>query len=235
MELTVQKREVFGRKLKELRKQDLIPAELYGREIDNIHLSVPAKNFKKIFKEAGESSVIDIVIEGEKRPVLIYNIHRHPVTDAILSVDFYQVKMDEKVQANVPIEFVGEAPAVKEGGVLLKVVQEIEVEALPADMPRSIEIDLDRLVEVDQSIYVKDISISNNVKILAEPDSVIVTIKPQVTEEEEKALEEETTGIEGIEVEGEDKAKEGEEEGESPPVGGGESEEGSKEENKKEE
>ena len=226
MELTVQKRNVFGRKLNSLRSQNLIPAELYGRGINNVHLAVPVKDFKNVLKEVGESVVFDIVIDEKKRPVLIYNIHRHPVSDEILNIDFYQVKMDEAIKTEVPLEFIGEAPAVKEKNcVLVKVMQELEVEALPGDMPRSIEIDLTKIIEINDTITVEDLKPSfakatagKNVKILAEPDSVIATVKAQVTEEEEKAKEEEAVpSMETVKVEGEEqkeveKTEEGKEE-----------------------
>ncbi|MFH1759190.1 MAG: 50S ribosomal protein L25 [Patescibacteria group bacterium] len=249
VELKAQKREVFGRKLNSLRKQNLIPAELYGRGIENVHLTVLAKEFKKAFEEAGENTVVSLSIghlersvakskdlikddkskvdeisrhlpadatalqagarnDSDVHPVLIYNIHRHPVTDDILSVDFYQVKMDEVVQTEVPLVFIGESLAVKDqNGILVKVMQEVEVEALPADMPRQIDVDVSKLEELDSSLHVSDLLVPNNVKILSEPENVVVSVKPQMTEEEAKALEEEGAApTEEVEVEGEETA-----------------------------
>jgi len=188
MELPTQKRDVFGRGLKILRAQDLIPAELYGHGTENIHLFVTKKDFTLVLNEAGESTLVDLVVEGQKHPVLIHAIHYHPVTDEVLNVDFYQVKMDEKITTSVELEFVGESPAVKNlGGILVRAVSELEVEALPADLPHDIKVDVSILKEIGDSIQVKDLPISNKVKVEADPETVVTTITAQMTEEEDKA------------------------------------------------
>ncbi len=213
VELKVAKRNFFGKKAVVLRRQRLIPAELYGRGIENIHLSVAEKDLKNALKEAGENTVVNLKIDldgqEEERPVLIYDVARHPVSDEIVNVDFYQVRMDEAVETEVPLEFIGESLAVKEKeAVLVKVMQEVEVEALPADIPRSIQVDLSGLVDINQSIYIKDLKVSEKVKILADLESVVVTVKPKTTEEEEKALQEEGVDVSKIEVAGEKKEEE---------------------------
>src|SRR3989338_6914470 len=132
MELQVQKREILGRKSNALREQGLVPAELYGKGVPNAHLTIPKKEFKKLFKVAGENTVVQVILDGKKYPALIYDVSYDPLTDEIDSVDLYQVRMDEKLKVKVPVEFLGVAPAVKEkNGVLVKALQEIEVEALP--------------------------------------------------------------------------------------------------------
>lgn len=197
VDLIVKKRNLFGRKTKELRHKDVIPAELYGKGIENIHLSVPKKELVKTIKEAGQSTIINLDIEGEKRPVLIYEIQRHPVSNDIMAVDFYQVRLDEQVETAVPVELINEAPAVKEkDGVLVQVMQEVNIKALPTNIPRSIEVDISCLKDIDQSIHIRDIKLPEGVKILDEADAVVVTVKPQITEEEEKALEEEESRAE---------------------------------------
>jgi len=209
MELAVQKREILGRRVKELRRQGLIPAELYGRGIDNLHLVVPEKDFNKVFKQAGENQVVDLDVAGQKRPVLIYEINRDAVTDEILNIDFYQVRLDEKLRVKVPVEFTGDSPAIKAGNILVKAIQEIEVEALPGNIPHSFIVDISRLAEVGQDFKVKDFVADKNVKILIEPESVIVTIQAPLTEEEEKALEEQAVpGVEAVKVETEEKKAE---------------------------
>ena len=213
MDLAVQKREILGRKVKELRQQGMIPAELYGRGIDNLHLAVPEKDFNKVFREAGENQVINIVIEGAKRPVLIYEVARDHLTDEILNIDFYQVKMDEKLQIKVPVEFIGESPAVKAGNILVKAIQEVEVEALPGNIPQSFVVDLSKLAEVGQDFHIKDLPAVKDVRILLGPESVIATIQAPMTEEEEKALEEKAVpGVEAVKVETEEKKVEREKE-----------------------
>ncbi len=219
MELLVQMRDKFGKNLKGLRKQGLIPAELYGQSIKNEHLSVIGKEFRKVFKEAGENTIINLILNNKKTPVLIYDVAYHPVNDEVQNIDFYKVRLDEKLKTKVPVEFIGESPAVKDqNGVLIKAMQEIEVEALPTDIPHSIKVDLSRLVELNQSFHVRDLENMPNVKILVDPEAVIATIKPKITEEEEKAMAESAVpSVEDIVVETEEKKAERMKEAEAKP------------------
>ncbi len=210
MELSVQKREILGKKVESLRQEGLIPAELYGHGSENIHLSVPAKEFSKLFKEAGESTIINLNLENKKLPVLIHDLQKNPLNDEISHIDFYQVRMDEKITASVPLEFIGEAAAVKEkGGVLIKAVQEIEIEALPADLPHKIEVDLNHLSDIGMNIHVKDLKIDRKARILVDPETVIAIVAEPTKEE----IEEKPITVEEVKVEGEEK-KEGEKEAE---------------------
>jgi len=207
MELTVQKREILGKKVKSLRNQNFIPAELYGHDLKNIHLSIPAKDFSRLFRETGESTVINLVLGKEKLPVLIHDVQKNLLTEDISHIDFYQVRMDEKITAAVPLEFIGEAPAIKEkGGVLIKAVHELEVEALPGDLPRNIPVDLSLLSDIGADIYVRDLKIGGKVKILAHPETVIATVA-----EEKEEVEEKPVSVEEVKVKSEEK-KEGKEE-----------------------
>ncbi len=184
MELIVKKREIFGRGVKNLRKQGLIPAEFYGHGVKNISFSVPTKEFSKVFKEVGESTVLKLVFDDQKINVLIHDIDTNPLTDEVSHIDFYGIKMDEKIKIKVPILFIGEAPAVKEfGGVVIKAIHEIEVEALPADLPHHIEANLSALSVIGSSIFVKDFNINKAVKILIDSETVVATIIEQAKEE----------------------------------------------------
>jgi len=201
MELNVQKREIFGKKVNSLRRENLIPAELYGHGLENIHLSVPAKEFSKLFKEAGESTIINLNLENKKLPVLIHEVSVDPLSDKIIHIDFYQVKMDEKIITSVPLEFIGEAPAVKEKeGILIKAVQEIEVEALPSDLPHNIEVDISQLSDIGMSIHVKDLKIDKKVKVLADLETVVAT----VTEPAKEEVVEKPITVEEVKAEGEE-------------------------------
>lgn len=210
MELQVQKREKLGRGVKDLRAQGLVPAELYGRGLENLHVSMPKKEFKKVFKEAGENTVVTVVLDGKKHPVLIQAVSYDPLTDEIQNVDLYQIRMDEKLKVGVPVEFVGIAPAIKEkNGLLVKSLQELEVEALPADIPHDIQVDLSGLMDIGQSIYVKDLSVPARVKVLVGPDTVVATVTAKVTEEEELAMQQAAgAGVETVKVESEEKKAE---------------------------
>lgn len=216
MDLAVKTRDKFGKAVRHLRQKDLIPAELYGHDFKNVHLMVPEKDFMKVFKQAGENTVVNLVIGdrvsgiGQNVPVLIYNVTYHPVSDKAQSIDFYQVKMDEKLKTKVPVEFIGESPAVKHlGGILVKALQEVEVEALPNDIPHSFTVDLSKLAELNQSFYIKDLTVAGDVKLMIAGDAVVATVKPKMTEEEAKALEEKAVpSVETIKVETEEKKAE---------------------------
>lgn len=212
MDLLVEKRTVLGKKTRALRKQGFIPAELYGRGLENTHLSVHVKVFNKVLKEAGERAIINLISDDQKKSVLIHHISRNPVSDEILGVDFYQVRMDEVLRTKVPVEFINESPAVKAGGVLVKAVQEIEVEALPGSIPQSFVVDLSVLTEIGKSFHIKDLPLAElskkNVKIFLEPGMVVATIKAQITEEEEQAMASTAPTLETIKVESEEKKAE---------------------------
>ena len=220
MELIVQKREIFGKKVKSLRERDFIPAELYGHGFENIHLSVPAKNFSRVFKEAGASAIIKLVLseaeglkmESDKEKgeynVLINNFQRSPLTNEISHIDFYSVRMDEKITAAIPLEFINESPAVKEKiGILIKAMHEIEIEALPADLPHHIEVDISNLSNIGMNIRVKDLKINKGVKLLVDQETVVAVVNEIAKEEEIVA----PISVEEVKVEGEEKKKEKEE------------------------
>lgn len=210
MDIIVQKREKFGKATATLRRDGLIPAELYGHGIENLHLAVLAKDFKKVFKHAGESTLVNVVVDAKKRPAMIYDVQYDPVTDEVVSIDFYQVRLDEKLKIKVPIQFVGEAPAIKDhGGLLIKAMSEVEIEAFPQDIPRLIEVDIFGLKDVGQSLYVKDFVISDKIRVLVKPETVVATATAKMTEEQEKELEAAAgTGVEAVKVETEEKKAE---------------------------
>ncbi|MEK9180133.1 MAG: 50S ribosomal protein L25 [Patescibacteria group bacterium] len=207
IDLAVQKREKLGKSVNSLRREGLVPAELYGRGIENLHLSVPAKDFLRIFKEAGTNTVINLMIGSEKRSVIIYEVGKNYLTSEVDHVDFYQVRMDEAIKAKIPVEFLGISPAVKDkGGILNKSISEIEVEALPADLPHNFKVDLAVLAELNQSIYVKDINIPHKVKVLIDPETPIVTVtEPRV---EEVVAPAPTVDVSEVKVETEEKKAE---------------------------
>src|SRR3990172_3857960 len=149
--LTVANRTLFGRKVKNLRKDGILPANIYGKKIKSQSVEVNLDEFAKVFKDAGETQVIELKLGREKRPVLIHNLQEDPVSDKIIHVDFLQVDLKEKVVAKVPVELTGESPSEKEGtGVVVLQVGEIEVEALPGDLPEKFEVDLSPLVKVEE-------------------------------------------------------------------------------------
>ncbi len=210
MDLQVQKRETLGTRVKNLRKQGFIPAELYGKGLENLHVSIPAKEFKKALKEAGENTVVTVLLDGTKYPVLINDVSYHPVTNDFRSVDLYRIRMDEKLKVGVPLEFVGISSAVKEkNGVLVRPLQELEVEALPMDIPRDIKVDVSTITEIGQTILVKDLDIPKGVRVLVDADAVVATVTAKITEEEELAMQQKSAGgVEEVKVETEEKKAE---------------------------
>ena len=210
MELTVQTRKILGKKVKALREQGLIPAELYGHGLENFHLTVPKKEFSKLFKEAGESTIIKLKVESEKLKgekefnVLVHDIDKNVLTDEINHIDFYAIKKDEKIKVRAPLRFIGESMAVKEkGAILIKSVHELEIEALPEDLLHHIEVDISKLIDLNTSILIKDLEISPKVKISADPETVIASV---IEQKEEVVVEE--IKVEEVKVEGEEKKAE---------------------------
>lgn len=207
MDLEVKKREKFGKATKALRAEGLIPAEVYGHGEENAHLSVDAKSFAKVFQEAGENTIINLVYEGNKWPVLIYDVQRDGISGGVAHVDFYKVKMTEKIRASVPLEFIGEAPAVKEKlGVLNRSMSEVEVEVLPADLPHRIEVDLSLLTDLEKNIHISNLKVPSGVRIVAEPEAVVATVVP--VREEEVSQVPTTEDVSAVKVEGEEKRAE---------------------------
>lgn len=191
MDLKVQPRTILGRKAKTLHKDGLIPAEIYGHGEENKHVSILEKEFAKVYKEAGEYTVIQVALgEKEKVPALIVEVQKNPVNGRFLSVDLHQIRMDEEIQTHVPIEFIGEAPGVKTGLILVKVLEELEIEALPANLPHKIEVSLEALKAAGDTIHVSNLNIPENVKVLVQPETVVVTLsEPEKEVEEPKAAE----------------------------------------------
>lgn len=205
MELQSESREKLGKSVAALRNGGYIPAEYYGHGVPNEHLAIKKDDFRKVFKEAGESSVIYLVIGDKKQPVLIHDLQQDRISGDVLHVDFYKVRMDEKITAKVALEFEGIAPAVKEkGGILNKTLSEIEVEALPADLPKHLAVDISSLADINQSIYIKDIEFPAGVSVKLDPEMVVVSVSEPLKEEEPI----EAPSVEDVKVEGEEKKAE---------------------------
>lgn len=207
MDLSVKTRDVLGKKVKALRKEGLIPAELYGHGFKNIHLALPAKEFNKVLKAAGSTSVVTLLLGKESKSAMIHEVMRHSVTSEIIHVDLHQVRMDELVKADVPLEFIGEAPAIKAfSAVINKSISTIEVEAFPQDLPHNILVDLSVLDELDKTIYVKDLKCPKGVTFLVDAETAIATATPPAPEEIAEPTG--TVDVSAITTEGEEKKAE---------------------------
>jgi large subunit ribosomal protein L25 len=179
--LKAEVRKITGRKVKTLRAKGIVPANIYGKDVKSKAIQVSSKELREVFKKAGETGIVDVL----ESPVLIHNIQTHPATGEILHVDFLQVNLKEKVTAQIPVEVVGESPVEKSGiGTVVILVQEIEVEALPGDLPQSFEIDATILTEVEQAVKISDLKYDKEkVEIKADPETILVKVEPPQKEE----------------------------------------------------
>ena len=152
------KREITGKKVRVLRKEGLIPVGVYGKDVKSLSLSVKANEFEKVYSKVGETGLVDLKFEGKSLAVLVKNVQIHPLSRQILHAELHAVKLTEKIKAKVPVQLVGESPAVQNNlGVLLQTLNEVEVEALPTDLPEKIEVDVSALTEIDQQVTVADL------------------------------------------------------------------------------
>lgn len=175
--LQVAPRNIFGRKLKKLRAEGVVPANIYGPEFKSTALSTNFKDFIKVYKIAKETGVVYLKLNGEQIPVLIKNLQRHPVTDHILHIDFRKIDLAKKIQTEVPIKVTGASPAVTEkGGVLLISSETLIVEALPTDIPQQIEVNISKISEIGQEIKVSDLPKFNQYEIKTPPEKVVVSV-----------------------------------------------------------
>lgn len=205
--LTASKREETGKRAKRLLDSGVMPAVVYGPKQEAVSVAIPLREFERVLKTAGESSVIELSGLGSSLQVLIHEVDRDPVTNVPRHADFYAIEKGAKVEVAVPLTFIGESAAVKAGANLVKVMHELEIEAAPADLPHDIEVDISVLAEVGSQIHVSDLTIPARVEVKAEPDQVVALIQ-EVTVEEEAPV---AVDMAAIEVEEKGKKAEGEE------------------------
>ncbi|MDO8555342.1 MAG: 50S ribosomal protein L25 [bacterium] len=197
--IKAEKREVFGKALSEARLRGELPAVIYGPKEETTPVFVPFGAFKKIWHEAGESTLIELNIDGAKKDVLIHDVDIDPIKSFPRHVDFYAVDLTKKLIASVALVFEGEAPAVKLGGILVKVMREVEVETLPKDLPHEIKVDVSSLESFEDRITIADLKLPKGVSTVAEPEEVVVLAEAPKSEE---APAEEAASLADIEIVG---------------------------------
>lgn len=207
IKLAMQKRD--GKtKPKKLRLKNLLPAVIYGHGVESKSVMSDYNTFHKVIKAAGESTLIDLDVEGDGVvKALIKDWQVDPISNRYTHVDFYQVNLKEKLKTEIALNFIGESPAVKEqGGSLIKTLDSILVECLPTDLVGSIDVDISGLRSFDQMIHVRDLKVPAGIEILENPDETVAKIEAPMTEEQLKALETPTVAdVTTIKTEAEEK------------------------------
>lgn len=197
-----------GKQLDALRKAGKLPAVVYGPKESSMALTLDRVAFEKLVKEAGESSIITLSGVGKDKEVLVHEVSFDPERGGVTHVDLYAIEAGKEIKVDVPLEFVGEAPAVKLGGTLTKVLHELEVVCKPKDLPKSIAVDISSLVDFESQIHVSDIKLPNGVRVENDPKDVVVLVQA-VEEEKEQASA--AIDMSAIEVEKKGKTEAGEE------------------------
>lgn len=188
--LKVEKREEKGRGTDALRAENLVPAVVYGLDKEPVSITVGRSDFDRIYKEAGESTVVSLDLDGSTEQVLIHDIQHDPLTGFTTHADFLRVDMKKKVETAISLILVGEAPVVKsEGASLTHAVEEINVRALPNDLVKEIEVDVSGITTLDDVIHVSDLTIPASIEVLDEGDLTVVTVQPPRSEEEMEDLD----------------------------------------------
>lgn len=180
-----------------LRRKGLLPAVLYGRHEASTPIEVDMRTFDKLFKEAGESTVIELSGLGTPKQALIHDIDMDPVTGALRHADFYVIEKGQKVTVSVPLEFVGTSAAVKDqGGILVKVMHELEIEVDATELPQMIEVDISALSSLDSQVKVSDLKLPKSAVIQIDADELVAMIDTAKEESEEPAAPVDLSAIE---------------------------------------
>lgn len=190
LELSAQARPLVGKQVRRLRREGWVPAVLYGPDEKSRPLQIPAAEAEAVIGRAGTSHLIALSIDGEPSPVqvLVRGFQRDPIRRSLLHVDLYRVKMDKPITMEIPIVLVGSSPVVeRREGILLQGKQTLEIECLPRDLIETVEVDLSTLTEVDQQITVGDLVLPSAIRVLDDPEEMVVRVTPlEVAEEVEE-------------------------------------------------
>jgi len=194
IELKVTNREILGKKVKHLRRQGITPVHLFGHGIESLALQCDTGELERVLGQAGQTRLISLKLNKEKKPrsVVVREFDRDWRKGQLVHVDFYQVKMEEKIKLEVPVALVGEAPALKSKTYMLEhELGTLTVECLPAKIPTSLEVDISSLTEPEQTIRVKDVALDKDITVLNDPELVVVKISSRPVEKiEEEVVEE---------------------------------------------
>ena len=192
----------------DIRKAGQVPAVFYGKKEASTPISIRQVDFLKVWKEAGESSIVTLSTEEGEKESLIHDVDLDPVTGTPRHADFYVFEKGHKVEVALPVEFIGVSAAVKElGGTLVKVVHEIKVEAMPKDLPHKIEVDVSSLVNFGDQILAQDLKLPHGVELKINLEDVVITVAAPREEKEEEAAPIDLSSIE-VEKKGKEESPE---------------------------
>jgi large subunit ribosomal protein L25 len=206
--VNARRRTVLGKQVRALRRKGIIPGILYGMGVESTALELEGREASRVLSRLSGSTLLDLVLDSDTHNVLVREVQRDPIRQGVRHVDFLKVAMDVAIRTSVPLDLVGEAPAVKTfGGVLVTGVDEIEVEALPADLPSRLTVDLQVLGEIGKALTVGDLQLGERVKLLTSKDELVA----RVTQAEAEVVEEEPVAAVPVEPEVIEKPKKEEE------------------------
>jgi large subunit ribosomal protein L25 len=208
--LNAEKRE-SSEKTDKLREQGWLPGVVYGFEMSPQAIKIVLKDFQKTYQEAGESTLVSLVVKGDSKEgghsCLIQEVQRDPVSDQLIHVDFYHPSEKKKIEAWIPVSFQGEAPAVHNfGGTVLREMKEIQVKGLAANLPHEIAVNLETLENIHDRILVKDLEFGAQIEVLSDPEGIVAAALPteSVEEDLEKTVEESVGSVEEEQAEEEE-------------------------------
>ena len=197
LQLNINKRDIFGKKLKKIRKEGQLPGNIYGENIKSTSVLMPIKDFIQLYKKARETHVVYLKLGSEEIPVLIHRLQKHPIDDTFLHVDFRKVNLSKKIETDVPIKLIGESEAVTQNkGILLTLAESIVIEALPDKIPDSIEINISTLKELNDEIKVSDLKVGTDFIFKDYPTKSIV----RITQHKEEEITPQVTAPETVEI-----------------------------------
>lgn len=183
-ELHAEKRDVLGKKVRRLRRDGILPATVYGYQVQPQAIQIDARALRDVIKTSGRTQLVDLKIGSERaRPVFIRQTTVDAKRNAILHVEFYQANLSQKLTTSIPVQFVGESQAVKDGGIFLPLLDHIDVESLPDDVPAAVEADISAIQEINGSMHVGDLQVPDGVSILTSPEEVVAKVNPPVAAE----------------------------------------------------
>ena len=199
-------RTVIGKKVRQLRRQGVIPVHMYGADIEPSNLQIDTLTLNRLLPQVGTNIPVSIEVEDldSENICFVREVQRHPVTDEVIHVDFLRVDITRTVSAEVPLTLTGASPAVSQmAGTLLQNIQTLSIEALPMNMPAEIPVDISVLVDFDTTLLVGDVEVPDNVTVLNDPEDTLVRVAPPRLEvetfDDEELEEGEAEGEEGAE------------------------------------